>query len=177
MKAKALFREHKSEIVRLWAEEVFNTYPFETTGFLRTREDPFSNPVANMTKEAADALYDAMSGEHVDPAQTKHALERFIKLRAVQKFAPSQGLGVFFLMKPILREHLLPKFMALGDVAPYMEAESRLDSLTLLAFDMYTEAREVLANLRITEIRTQHAQLARWAQQLEGGSPHPVDER
>ena len=133
MKAMALFREHKSEIVRLWAEEVFNTYPFETTGFLRTREDPFSNPVANMTKEAADALYDAMSGEHVDPAQTKHALERFIKLRAVQKFAPSQGLGVFFLMKPILRGHLLPKFMALGDVAPYMEAESRLDSLTLLA--------------------------------------------
>lgn len=177
MKAQDLFRKRKSEIVRLWADEVFNTYPFETTGFLRTREDPFSNPVAHMTKEAADALYDAMAGEHVEPGHTKMALERFIKLRAVQKFSPSQGLGVFFLMKPILREHLLPEFIALGDVAPYMEAESRLDSLTLLAFDMYTEAREVLANLRITEIRNQHAQLARWAQRLEGGSSHPADER
>lgn len=175
MKAQELFRKHKSEIVRLWAEEVFDTYPFETTGFLRTRSDPFANPVAHMTKEAAGALYDAMSGEHVDPGQTKSALERFIKLRAVQKYTPSQGLGVFFLMKPILRTHLLPEFIALGETASYMEAESRLDSLTLLAFDMYTEAREVVADLRITEIRNQYAQLARWAQKLEGGPSHPAD--
>ena len=175
MKAQELFRKHKSEIVRLWAEEVFDTYPFETTGFLRTRNDPFANPVAHMTKEAAGALYDAMAGEHVDPGQTKKALERFIRLRAVQKYVPSQGLGVFFLMKPILRTHLLPEFITLGDTAAYMEAESRLDSLTLLAFDMYTEAREVVADLRITEIRNQHAQLARWAQKLEGGPSHPAD--
>ena len=45
-----------------------------------------------------------------------------------------------------------------------------IDSLTLLAFDMYMENREILAESRITEIRNQHAQLARWAQQLEGGN-------
>jgi hypothetical protein len=46
-----------------------------------------------------------------------------------------------------------------------------VDSLTLLAFDMYMEDREILAQSRITEIRNQYAQLARWAQKLEGGSP------
>ena len=49
MKAIDVFRKHKSEMVRLWTDSVFDTYPFETTGFLRTKDDPFGNPVANMT--------------------------------------------------------------------------------------------------------------------------------
>ena len=60
--------------------------------------------------------------------------------------------------------------MAQGDLAAYLETESRIDSLLLLAFDMYVENREILAESRITEIRNQHAQLARWAQQLESGN-------
>ena len=92
MKAIDVFRKHKSEIVRLWTDAVFDTYPLETTGFLRTKEDPFGNPVANMTKEAAGALYDAVTGEAVEVDATRKALDRFIKLRAVQKFLPSQSM-------------------------------------------------------------------------------------
>jgi len=177
MKAIDIFRKHKSELVRLWTSAVFDTYPFETTGFLRTQEDPFGNPVANMTKEAAGGLYDAMTGENVEVAQTRKALDRFVKLRAVQKFSPSQSLAVFSLMKPIMREHVMPELMAQNDLAAYLETESRIDSLTLLAFDMYMEDREVLAESRITEIRNQHAQLVRWAQQLESGAVPSGDDR
>ena len=175
MKAIEVFRNHKDEVVRLWTEAVFNTYPFETTGFLRTKEDPFGNPVAHMTREAAGALYDAAVGESVDIEHTRDALDRFIKLRAVQKFTPSQGLGVFSLMKPLLRKHVMPELVAKKKLADYLETESRLDSLTLLAFDMYVQDREVLAESRISEIRNQYAQLARWAQRLNAGSPLAVD--
>ena len=174
MKAIDVFRKHKEAMVRLWTNSVFDTYPFETTGFLRTQEDPFGNPVANMTKEAAGALYDAVTGEYVEVEHTKKALDRFIKLRAVQKFSPSQGLAVFSLMKPLLREHVMPELMAQNDLAAYLETESRIDSLTVLAFDMYMKDREILAESRITEIRNQHAQLARWAQSLENGSSNPA---
>jgi hypothetical protein len=173
MKAIDVFRKHKNEIVHLWTEAVFDTYPFETTGFLRTRNDPFGNPVAHMTRQAAAALYDAATGEHVDIEATRKALDRFIKLRAVQKFLPSQSLGIFSLMKPILREQLLPEFMAANALQAYLETESRLDSLTLLAFDMYMENRELLAETRIKEIRNQHAQLKRWAQHLDD-NPSPA---
>ena len=54
MKAIDVFRKHKSEIVRLWTDAVFDTYPLETTGFLRTKEDPFGNPVANMDLRQED---------------------------------------------------------------------------------------------------------------------------
>lgn len=176
MKAIDIFRNHKGEVVRLWTEAVFKTYPFETTGFLRTKEDPFGNPVAHMTKEAAGALYDAVIGESVHIEATRNALDRFIKLRAVQQFTPSQGLGVFNLMKPILRKHVMPELVAKKLLTDYLETESRLDTVTLLAFDMYVKDREVLAQSRITEIRNQYAQLARWAQKLHATSPLAVED-
>lgn len=173
MKTIDIFRRHRDEVTRLWTEAVFSTYPLETNGFLRTRDDPFCNPVAHMTREAAGALYDAAIGESVSVASTKAALDRFVKLRAVQKFTPSQSLGVFSLMKPILRKHVLPDLGRKLD--EYLDVESRIDSLTLLAFDMYVQDRETLAESRITEIRTQYAQLARWAQKLNRSSPLDVE--
>lgn len=147
---------------------MFATYPLETSGFLRTKTDPFTNPVAHMTKQAANILFDAITEEEVDPAETKKALERFIRLRAVQKFNPSQNLSVIYIMKPVLRQMVLAEILENGQLDDYLLMESRLDTLALLAFDMYMEARETLAESRIKEIRAQYAQLAKWARTLEG---------
>ncbi|GFH63206.1 MAG: putative anti-sigma-factor [Candidatus Desulfovibrio kirbyi] len=163
MDAKTLIDTNKDEILRQWIEAVYSLYPLETTGFVRTSSDPFGNPVGDMTKQAAAAIYNAITGEDTAVDTVKAALDRFVKLRAAQRANPSQGLGVFYLMKPILRKLLLPQ-LAKDDLETYLGVESRLDSLTLLAFDMYASARETLADLRITEIRNQHAQLTRWAQ-------------
>lgn len=167
MTALEILRKYKKEITSKWAEAVFATYPLETTGFLRTKNDPFTNPVAHMTREAAGVLFDAISGEETDPASIRQALERFVKLRAVQKFAPSQNMAVFYVMKPILRETALPEMLDKGQLDEYLAMESRLDTLALLAFDIYAKARETIAEARIKEIRSQHAQLKKWAQRLE----------
>lgn len=167
----ALFQDQRDEIVNAWTDAVFNTYALETTGFLRTQNDPFANPVAHTTREAAGVVYDAVAGEDVDPAQVKKAIDRFVKLRAVQDGTPGQNLGVFLLLKPILRKMVLPRCSGSDALTSYyLEAESRLDSVMLLAFDMYTADRETIAESRIKEIRNQHAQLVRWAQKV-GGSP------
>lgn len=169
MKALEIMRPFKKDVTTEWVEMVFNTYPIETTGFLRTKSDPFTNPVAHMTREAAQILFDAAIGEEVEPARVKASVERFIKLRAAQKMDPSRSLAVFYVMKPILRQKVLPEMIKKGQLEAYLEAESRLDTLALLAFDMYMSARETIAESRIKEIRSQHAQLKRWAQKLENG--------
>lgn len=149
-------------------DQVFATYPLETTGFLRTRSNPFTNPVAHMTREAGNMLYDALCGEEVEPEVIRNSLERFVKLRAVQKFDPAKSMAVFYLLKPLLREKILPEMHARGQLEEYLEIESRLDTLALMGFDIYVKARDTVAESRIREIRNQHAQLARWAQKLEG---------
>lgn len=169
MDLRDMLRESKKEITSRWVEQVFATYPLETTGFLRTRNDPFTNPVAHMTREAGAILYDAMIGEEVEPQAVRAALERFVKLRAVQTFDPAKSMAVFYLMKPLLREVILPKMLEAGWLSDYLEIESRLDTLALMGFDIYSKARETVAESRIREIKNQHAQLARWAQKLEAG--------
>lgn len=169
MDALEILRSHKKQAVDQWTEAVFATYPLQTVGFLRTKTDPFTNPVAHMTRQAAAALYDALAGEDVETDQVKAAVERFVKLRAVQKFSPGESVAVFYLLKPILREQVLPEMLNQGYLNEYLDMEARLDTLVLLAFDIFCAARETLAEARVKEIRNQHAQLARWAQQLEGG--------
>lgn len=173
MKALDILRNYKKEAANRWTEAVFATYPLETTGFLRTKSDPFANPVAHMTRQAAAVLFDAMIGEETEPQEVKNALERFVKLRAVQKFSPGQSMAVFYVMKPILRELAMPEMLAKGQLDAWLEVESRLDTLVLLAFDIYMNARETLAESRIKEIRSRHAQLERWAQTLENGNLVP----
>lgn len=167
----ALFQDQRDGIISAWTDAIFNTYALETTGFLRTQSDPFANPVAHMTREAAGTVYDAVAGEDVEPALVRKAIDRFVRLRAVQDGTPGQNLGVFLLLKPILRRKVLPLCSGSDALTSrYLEAESRLDSVLLLAFDMYVADRETIAESRIREIRNQHAQLVRWAQKV-GGSP------
>lgn len=168
MDAREILRSRKKEIVERWVDAVFSTYPLETKGFLRTRKDRFTNPVAHMTARAADALFEAVCGEDVDPEEIKKGVDQFVRLRAVQKFSPGPNMAVFYLLKPILRELALPDLLAANQLEEYLEMESRLDTLVLLAFDIYMDARETLAESRIREIRNQHAQLAKWAAKLEG---------
>lgn len=94
MNALVILRDLKKETVDGWVEAVFATYPLETTGFLRTKNNPFTNPVAHMTREAADILFDAIIGEDIETDKVAGAIERFVKLRAVQKGEPSKSLGV-----------------------------------------------------------------------------------
>ncbi len=159
-----IFKDHKTAIVQEWIEAVFNSYPLDTTGFLRTKHDDFCNPVGEMTNTIANNLYDAAAGEQVDEETLKQALMRFVRLRAVQNFPPSQGIGILYVFKQIFREKLLPICKKYAQIDAYLEAESRIDTLALMALDIYMDSRETLAEQRIKEIRDQHSQVVRWAQ-------------
>ncbi len=158
------FREHRATVTEQWVNAVFGSYALDTVGFLRTRTDQFCNPVGEITLTVAGYLFDAVAGEHMIEEKLDEALQRFVRLRSVQDFPPSQGIGVLYVLKQIFRDTFLEQMEKTGQMAAYLEAESRLDTLALMAFDMYIASRETLAEQRISEIRTQHSQLVRWAQ-------------
>lgn len=170
MKSRDIFFNCREVVLEEWINAIFSTYPLQTTGFLRTKKDPFTNPVADMTREAAGTVYEAVSGWDKKPEDVKTAIDRFVHLRAVQTFLPSQAMLVFYLLKPVLRKHVLPAVREAGCLEDYLEAESRLDTIVLMGFDTYMKARETVADNRIKEIKNQQAQLLRWAQKV-GGSP------
>ena len=171
MKLAKILEPHRNELISSWIGEVFATYPEQSRPFLKGNADPFTNPMGGMVREAAETLITALAGQEIDVALVKNALERFIKIRAVQSFTASQAVGVIYLLKPLLRKHLLPEMQKGSALTEYLELESRVDSLALLAFDMYAKDRETVAEIRIKEIRDQYAQLKRWAQHLNAQAP------
>ncbi len=107
MSVLEIFRSKKDKVVSTWIESVYNCYPLDTKGFLRTKKDDFCNPVGEITTTMGNYLFDAVAGEHVLEDKLNKALERFVKLRSVQDFTPSKGLGVLFVFKQIFRHTFL----------------------------------------------------------------------
>ena len=162
-----LCRAEQEQILAQWNEAVFATYPLDTTGVARTQEDQFCNPGGHAIRLALAEAYKAVSGQLSSATLLRGSLEMFVKLRAVQNFTPVQALGVIYLLKPLLRERILPACLQNGLLDEYLEAESRLDTAALLACDIYVASKEQVLEERIGEIKRQHAQLVRWAQKKE----------
>lgn len=176
MNITELCNNRRESLLPHWAECFFSGYPLESTGFLRSRQDPFANPVGQTTRDSLAVLYDAVAGADMDSAMVKDALDKLMRLRAVQDMSPSRAVGPLYLIKNILREHVLPACLASKDkdgLAEYLALESRVDSLVLMALDMFTGAREKVFNLRVEEIKRSQSQILRWAKE-RGADDDPI---
>ena len=163
MNSEEVLTARREQAIQKRTDAVFALYPFETTGFIRTQKDRFANPVGYATRKAAVAVFDAISGRDVEMDAVHAALGDLIRIRAVQDLRPEQAIGVLFLFKPVLRELFLVDMLAEGRLDSYLEMESRLDSLVLVAFNMYLGDRERVYAERVAEQRRGDASLRRWA--------------
>ena len=168
MEITELCSSRKQALVDRWVSSFFASYPLDSKGFLRTRHDRFANPVGETTRMAAAVLFDAVIGRDTDPDTVKQALHDLIWIRAVQDMPPSKAVGALYLLKNLLRSEVLPACLdattgrkeALGE---YLAIESRLDTLGLMALDMYSDARERVFRIRVDEVKQSQSQLIRLA--------------
>lgn len=161
----------RDAVLPRWVEGFFAAYPLESTGFLRTSSDPFANPVGKVTHEAVAVLYDAVAGADLAPETVRGALESLMRLRGVQDMAPSRAVGPLHRIKSLLRSELLPAWLEEGVSADRLETyfalEDRVDSLVLMALDLYAGAREKVFNIRVEEVKRSQSQVVRWAKLRE----------
>jgi len=144
--------ERRDEILTRWTEVVIEGYPEETSKFLRSQSDRFANPVGASLREGLAELLDGVL-RGVEPDELSSALDRVIRVRAVQEFAPSAAVGFVFDLKDLLREVTKN---AGTDAAGTLDAlEDRIERLGLCAFDVYMRCREQMWAIRAQEIRNQ----------------------
>lgn len=169
-----LFLSCKEEVLQKWTTAIFAMYPFETSGFLRSKKDQFANPVGHTTTLAVGKLYDALTGADVQTESVQDALRDLIRIRAVQDLTPSQAVGALYLLKPVLRSLFLTEALAAGKLDTLLEAESRLDTLALMAFDLYMQDKEVVFATRVGELKRRTTQLERWVSTHSGPDTEPA---
>ncbi len=152
MNLLSLLAERKSSLADRWLQRLFESYPPETTVFLKKEKNRFDNPVGHQTAEGLKRILAALVQEK-DRDQVLAALDEVISIRALQNFSPSQALAFIFLLKNVIREELAPELKDGQFSQDLQELESRIDGLALLGFDVYTQRREKLYEIRVTEIK------------------------
>ena len=75
-------------------------------------------------------------------------LDPIIRIRAVQNFSPSQATGFIFFLKNVIRENLLKEISEEQIINELLLFESKIDELSLIAFNLYMQCREKIYELK-----------------------------
>ena len=162
-----LLASRREPLAERWAELIFSTYPEETQKVWASNRDRFANPVGQAVREAAHEALGLLLAWN-DAEALCRALERLVKIRAVQDFAPSVALSFVFLLKKAVRETLAAELDAEGRLAELLAFETRIDNMALLAFDVYFESRRQVFEMRVKEVKRAHANIVRLANKARG---------
>ena len=151
----------RPSIVEKWFDRILDTYPEDTSKFLKREKDPFANPVRHSILQGIEGVYDELLEEGERPEALNTFLDNVIRIRSVQDFSPSQALAFIYHLKTVIRDVLGKEIREghLYDQLFYME--SRVDALALRAFDVYMGCREEIYELRVNEVKRQREQALR----------------
>ncbi|MFH1293539.1 MAG: RsbRD N-terminal domain-containing protein, partial [Pseudomonadota bacterium] len=90
-------------------------------------------------------------------------LENIIRIRSIQDFKPSQAIGFVLQLKKLVREMLESKAPINGLSGELQAFENRIDDIALLAFDIYSQCRQKIYEIRVNEVKNQLGRLLKRA--------------
>ena len=147
-----LLAQNRSVIVQRWFDRIIKTYPASSQSFIKEQRDRFANPVGSAIFQGLEGLYEELLGDMDTPRIMEH-LDPVIRVQAVQDFSPSRALSFIPSLKGIIREVLKREIGEVDDREELSAVETRIDRLTLLAFDCYVKCREKIYEIRVKELR------------------------
>lgn len=152
MNLKDLLSEKRNTIVQRWFDVVLETYPADTSSFLKKQKNRFANPVGYTIFQGIEGLFEELlKGMDFDRVST--FLDNIIRIRAIQDFTPTQAISFIFLLKRVIREELKREIQENRISEELFTLESRIDNLALLSFDIYMKCREKIYELKANEVR------------------------
>lgn len=174
LRAQRLLKGREGKIFKVWRDKVYALFPPETVRILKKEADRFENPMGFRLEEGLKDLLKELFQEDLAWDRIDQALERIIKLEAVQAARPSEALSFLYYLKSALREVLGEELLEEFGPEALLEVEDRIDVVALRAFNHYMAAREKLYDLRVQEWKSRLYLLLRRAGYLydsREGSP------
>jgi hypothetical protein len=155
MELERLLTSKKPLILKRWFDLAVETYPRDTSKFIKRQKDRFANPVGRTTHQTLKAALDLLLDEF-DTDKAALVLDPMIRIRAIQDFSPSRATGIVFGLKKIVRD-IVDRERERGGSGNITEGllafESKIDKLGLVAFDIYLACREKIYELKANEVR------------------------
>lgn len=149
-----LLSQKRAAILNRWFQLILETYPADTSRFLKQKKDRFANPVGYTISQEIEALYEELL-QGMNSDKLAACLDNIIRIRSVQDFPPSQAIAFIFLLKKAIREELASETEGNQVLEELLKFESRIDKLALLALDIYMKCREKVYEIRINEVKVE----------------------
>lgn len=150
---KNLLSEKKAAILERWFDEIVETYPSDTSNFLKEKKDCFANPVGSTILEGIEGLFaELLNGMNAEKISS--VLDNIVRIRAVQDFTPARAVAFIFLLKKVIREELEEEIKENLLFEELSDFESKIDEIALSAFDIYIRCREKLYEIKANEVRS-----------------------
>ena len=162
MSLENLLSDKRSNIIKKWRAVIIETYPGDTQRFLRKEKDQFANPVGFVIGKEIERLYDELiTGGEIEKISA--CLDSIIRVRAVQDFKPSQAVSFVLQLKDVIRKVLQGEAPLNGLSGELQTLENRIDEIALLAFDIYSQCRQKIYEIRVNEVKNHLGKLLEMA--------------
>lgn len=173
---ETLLRQKKTTILKRWFNTILETYPPDTSRFLKHEKNQFANPVGNTMKSEIENVYEELLCWR-DSEKLSDFLNRIIKIRAIQDFSPAQAVEFIFHLKSVIRDELEGEIRKDHLFEELLKFEGRIDKLALLAFNSYMKNREKIYEIRVNEVRNRVFSLLKRADLIDEISEQELDIR
>ena len=150
MGLEKVLAKKRDAIVADWFDLMAKTYAPDTAQFLKKNNDPFTNPVGGYLSTGLKGLFDQLLAGPNQEA-VRPLLDPIVRVRAIQNFSPSKAIAFVLVIKKIIRKHLSMDSKDSRLMKDLLEFEDRVDAMSLFAFDIYTQCREKIFDLKAKE--------------------------
>ena len=174
MKLNDLLSEKKSSIIQKWFDAIIESYPDDSSHFLKKQKDQFLNPIGSTISRNIEGLFDEILHD-AESERIYPFLDDIIKIHAVQNFSPSTAVSFMSLLKTAVRDALKSDITRHALSAELQSFEAKIDNLTFLSFDIYMKCRERIFELRVNEIKTMTFRLLKRANLIAEIEEHESD--
>ncbi|MCX5717765.1 MAG: RsbRD N-terminal domain-containing protein [Nitrospirae bacterium] len=174
MKLNSLLADKKDAILEKWFDVIIESYPPDTSNFLKNQSNRFANPAGSAISQGIENIFDELL-RGLNQENTLQFLDNIVRIRAVQDFTPSQALSFIFPLKRIIREELTVEIAGNQLLDEILALESKIDDLALSAFDIYMKCREKIYEIKANEVKSMTFRLLQMANLINDTEGHEPD--
>ena len=144
---KSLIEQNKEWILEKWLNRRLALFSKQKHSLIAAQMDQFQNPIRHEIFEGLKAILDNFEtkGE-----KFTESLDQISRVLAIQDFPPSRAMSLFYELKEIIQERAKKTGVSFGH-KEWVEFNSRVEKMTLEAFDNYIGHRETIYQLKVDE--------------------------
>ena len=151
-----IIRRNREFILERWFDRILDTYHPDSKKYFLSKGNPFANPMGSNIREAIAGIFDGLI-DGSDPKTEPLAghLDKVVRIRAIQDLSAGEAVSYLYHLKSIVRELVKDKAGYGPMTEELLAVESQIDGLVLFSFDIYSQCREKLYNIRVYEVKSQ----------------------